>query len=96
MGNYEFIVHPDSGHYEAWSKIIRKNPKWLHKHYEDIPRGRIVFYLSPNVKKCKFQVYMCPLLNLPVYEKLIIDKCFLPETYYEFLYDDEHYQLYSR
>jgi len=87
------LVHPDEGHYYAWNDITKQNPKWEGMQYEDIPRGRVVFFLLPSVKRCEFRIYMCPLLKTKDCEELVREKYNLPENYHRFFYDDEHYFL---
>ncbi len=87
------MVHPDEGHYYAWPEITKQNPKWEGIEYENVPRGRVVFFLSPNVKRCEFRIYMCPNLNAKHYETLVREEYSLPENYHRFFYDDEHYVL---
>ena len=90
---FKYLVHPDAGHYDAWKEIATQNPKWKGIQYEDIPRGRVVFFLSPNVKRCEFRIYMCPVVKTNCYEKMVCEEYNLPEDYYRFFYDDEHYYL---
>jgi len=87
------MVHPDDGHYKAWKDITIQNPKWEGMEYEDIPRGRVVFFLSPSVKRCEFRIYMCPDLNEKHYERLVREEYNLPENYHQFFYNDEHYYI---
>lgn len=86
-----FKVHR-RGHYDAWVNAVLLNPKWKGMEYEDIPRGRVVF--ERNLKKSRFQVYLCPSCKDSVgIRSEIIREFKLPEGYFVFRYDDEHYEL---
>jgi len=90
---FKHLVHPDDGHYGAWPEITKQHPKWAKEEYENLARGRVVFFLSPNVKRCEFRIYMCPDLKAKHYEELVRQEYSLPENYYRFFYNDEHYYL---
>jgi len=36
---------------------------------------------------------MCPVIKTNCYEKMVCEEYNLPEDYYRFFYDDEHYYL---
>ncbi|MFA5071183.1 MAG: hypothetical protein WC511_02320 [Candidatus Pacearchaeota archaeon] len=79
-------------HYSEWKEIKRENPKWKHFEYEEIPRGRIVFFADPN--KNIFRVYLPKKLkkNMEVQEA-IKGVYNLPEGHVEFYFEDFHYQI---
>jgi hypothetical protein len=82
-------------HYDTWKNIVLLNPKWKGMEYEDIPRGRVVF--ERNVRKSRFWIYLCPACSRRSrIKKEIINEFKLPEGFYEFRYDDEHYVLWSK
>ncbi len=79
------------GHYDVWRSIQAQNPKWKGKEYEDIPRGRVVYFKDP--KNPKFVIYTNPIVGKPKYVKAIATEFNLPYGYYEFDVTDEHYAL---
>jgi hypothetical protein len=80
------------GHYDVWRSVQVKNPKWKGKEYEDIPRGRVVYFKDPN--NPKFVVYTNEILGKPKFEKAIAAEFNLPYGYYEFDFSDDHYALF--
>lgn len=85
-----YVVHP-SCHYETFPEIQRQNPKWKHKEYEDIPRGRVVLK-TPKGGDPEYYVYMSPELNSPKFEELVKSYYGLP-WFTIFDYSDEHYEI---
>jgi hypothetical protein len=85
-------MHP-LGHYDVWKKIQAQNPKWRGMEYEDIPRGRVVYLKDPHHPK--FVVFTNESVKTAKLKNAIAAEFNLPTGYYEFRFDDDHYQIVS-
>lgn len=80
------------GHYETWPTILPQYPHWRGQHYEDIPRGRVVW--DGNLDRPRFLIYTAPQLRrLPAARTAICRTFPLPKGHWTFDFTDPHYQL---
>jgi hypothetical protein len=79
------------GHYDVWRQVQVKNPKWKGSEYEDVPRGRVVYFKDPQ--NPKFIVYTNKILGKSKFMKAIAAEFNLPYGYYDFDFTDDHYVL---
>lgn len=88
MGNIK--IHP-RGHYDVWHKIVKRHPVWRGREYEDIPRGRVVWFNELPVPR--FMVYANRAGNTPRMKAALARAFNLPRGHYDFDWTDEHYEL---
>jgi len=79
------------GHYDVWKRIQTQNPKWKGEQYEDIPRGRVIYFKDPHHPK--FVVFTNKILDKAKFKNAIAAEFGLPTGHYEFDYTDDHYEL---
>ena len=82
-GNHR--VHP-LGHFQLWSGMQDKNPRFKNKHYEDIPRGRVVWLNGI------FYIYANEIAKDGRIQKAILRE-FAIKGNFRFDYTDAHYRL---
>jgi hypothetical protein len=79
-------------HYTEWKEVKKLNPKWKYLEYEEVPRGRIVFFANPE--RNMFRVYLPGKYKKNKKIQEIIKNVFnLPEGHVEFNFNDLHYQI---
>jgi len=80
------------GHYETWPEVQERHPHWRGRHYEDVPRGRVVWQAGPG--RPRFLVYTAPRLRrLAAARAAIVAAFHLPAGHYHFDFSDHHYRL---
>ena len=78
----------EGSHYELWSSAVCANPKWRGLEYEEIPRGRVVYF--KDARQQQFVVYLPP--KILKHRNMIIATFHLPRRRVRFDTGDEHYR----
>jgi hypothetical protein len=86
------FIDSDLAHYQVWDSVKNQHPKFYLYEYEDIPRGRVVYYIEEN----QFIIYCNEnILKQDISKKLILDKFQLLSKNFIFK-KDEHYKLFDK
>ena len=88
-GSYGEFKTYDGSHHLEWAAATCAFPQWQGMEYEDLPRGRVVYFTSPGENR--FIVYIPRVLRR--HESKILTAFMLPPGHTQFDYANEHYRV---
>lgn len=73
---YADVVNGQFNHINYWPMLQRRNPELRLLEYQEVPRGRVLFFKKPK----KFRVLMDKVLHTPRNKQLLLKAFNLPKV----------------
>ena len=73
---YGDVVHSQHDHIDYWPVLRGQNPELKQLEYEDVPRGRVMYFKQTK----KFRVLMDKVLHTPQNKQLLLKAFNLPKA----------------
>ena len=74
--DYAGVIHSDINHIDYWPVLQRRMPELKQLEYEDVPRGRVMFFKRTK----KYRVLMDKVLHTPRNKQLLLKAFNLPKA----------------